>query len=141
MFFNKFNLEIFKSSKLFNPKKRREREKCFASVNVLKKNLKRRMFALGRTAGPMSWGELLSKDQLLRSQTKDSDDKLVDLDQDQQVMYLPSAERRSYFMGREVGSYRLPPSKRYPVAKRSPKTSQNKLTTDPKVNAINMPNN
>ncbi|XP_012230372.1 uncharacterized protein [Linepithema humile] len=87
------------------------------------------------TAGPMTWGELLSKDQLLRSQTKDSDDKLVDLDQDQQILYLPSAERRSghYSIGREVGTYRLPPSKRYPVAKRSPKTPQNKLKTDPKV--------
>lgn len=75
----------------------------------------------------MSWGEPLSKE--LRSQ-KDSDDELVDRDQDQQMyLYLPPERRND----RYVGSYRIPPAKRYPVAKRSPKSTQNKLKTDPKV--------
>ncbi|KYN41430.1 hypothetical protein ALC56_04163 [Trachymyrmex septentrionalis] len=92
------------------------------------------------TTGPMSWGELLSKGPLLRSQTKDSnDDEFVDRDQDQDILYLP-AERRNVngpplplHFGREFSNYRKL-TKRYPVAKRSPRPTQTRLkSTDPKV--------
>lgn len=92
---------------------------------------------LDRTTGPMSWGELLSKGPLLRSQSKDgNDDEFVDRDQDQDILYLP-AERRNvngrFPIGREFGSYRKL-TKRYPVAKRSPRPTQTRLkSTDPKV--------
>jgi len=87
----------------------------------------------------MSWGELLSKGPLLRSQTKDdNDDEFVDRDQDQDILYLP-AERRNVngspfpHFGHEFGNYRKL-TKRYPVAKRSPKPTQTRLkSTDPKV--------
>ncbi|XP_071650442.1 uncharacterized protein [Temnothorax longispinosus] len=90
------------------------------------------------TAGPMSWGELLSKDSL-RSEIKDGeikDEEFVDRDQDQGILYLP-AERRNvngrFPIGREFGSYRKL-TKRYPVAKRSPRPTQTRSkTTDPKV--------
>ncbi|XP_011877808.1 PREDICTED: stress response protein NST1 [Vollenhovia emeryi] len=88
------------------------------------------------TAGPMSWGELLSKGPL-RSEMKDgSDEEFVDRDQDQGILYLP-AERRNvngrFPIGREFGSYRKL-AKRYPIAKRSPRPTQTKLkATDPKV--------
>lgn len=90
---------------------------------------------LDRTAGPMSWGELLSKGPL-RSQMKNGE--FVNRDQDQEdILYLPVAERRNvngrFPIGREFGSYRKP-TKRYPVAKRSPRPTQSRLkTTDPKV--------
>ncbi|XP_036142894.1 uncharacterized protein LOC105829650 isoform X1 [Monomorium pharaonis] len=91
------------------------------------------------TAGPMSWGELLGKGPL-RSQTRDgsSDGEFVDRDEEQGgILYLPVAERRNvnarFPIGREFSSYRRL-TKRYPVAKRSPKPTQAKLkTTDPKV--------
>lgn len=87
----------------------------------------------------MSWGELLSKGQL-RNQMKDGDDEFVDRDRDQDqegILYLPMAERRNvngrFPIGREFGSYRKP-TKRYPIAKRSPRPTQSRLkTTDPKV--------
>lgn len=90
------------------------------------------------TAGPMSWGEQLSKDPFLRSQVKDgNDDEFVDREQDQNILYLPRAERRNvngrFPIGREFDSYRKL-TKRYPVAKRSPRPTQTRLkTTDPKV--------
>lgn len=90
------------------------------------------MFLLDRTAGPMSWGELLSKD----SSSRKNDDEFAD--QDQSILYLqPTLERRNvngrYPIGREFGNYRRL-MKRYPVAKRSPRPTQTKLkTTDPKV--------
>ncbi|XP_014471643.1 PREDICTED: uncharacterized protein LOC106742847 isoform X2 [Dinoponera quadriceps] len=90
------------------------------------------------TAGPMSWGELLSKGSSMRGQTRDgSDNEFMGRDQDQSILYLTPAERRNvngrYPIGREFGGYRKF-SKRYPVAKRSPRPTQTKLkTTDPKV--------
>lgn len=86
----------------------------------------------------MSWGELLSQD-VLRSEMKDGNDEFVDRDQDQGqgILYL-SAERRNvngrFPPGREfIGNYRKL-TKRYPVAKRSPRPTQTRLkTTDPKV--------
>ncbi|XP_029169110.1 uncharacterized protein LOC114939051 [Nylanderia fulva] len=84
------------------------------------------------TAGPMSWGDLLSKD----SSSRKNDDEFAD--QDQNILYLPpTLERRNvngrYPIGREFGNYRRL-TKRYPVAKRSPRPTQTKLkTTDPKV--------
>lgn len=91
------------------------------------------------TAGPMSWGELLSKGPLLRSQSKDGNDEFAgrELDlQDEGILYIP-LERRNvngrFPIGREFGSYRKL-TKRYPVAKRSPRPTQTRLkTTDPKV--------
>ncbi|XP_036142895.1 uncharacterized protein LOC105829650 isoform X2 [Monomorium pharaonis] len=96
------------------------------------------------TAGPMSWGELLGKGPL-RSQTRDgsSDGEFVDRDEEQGgILYLPVAERRNvnarFPIGREFSSYRRL-TKRYPVAKRSPKPTQAKLkTTDPKNMAENL---
>nr|QTE34469.1 pacifastin [Cataglyphis nodus] len=85
------------------------------------------------TAGPMSWGELLSKYSSLR---KNDDEEIAD--QNQNILYLPpTLERRNvngrYPIGREFGNYRRL-TKRYPVAKRSPRPTQTKLkTTDPKV--------
>lgn len=80
----------------------------------------------------MSWGELLGKDPLLRSEMKNNEF----VDQDQGILYLPT-ERRNvngrFPIGREFGSYRKL-TKRYPVAKRSPRPTQTRLkTTDPKV--------
>jgi len=86
----------------------------------------------------MSWGELLSKGPLPKSQTKDdNNDESMDRDQDQGILYLPMMERRNvngrFPIGREFGSYRKL-SKRYPIAKRSPRPTQTRLkTTDPKV--------
>ncbi|XP_032678309.1 uncharacterized protein LOC116847426 [Odontomachus brunneus] len=89
------------------------------------------------TAGPMSWGEMLNKGSS-KGQTRDGgDNEFVGHDQDQSILYLTPAERRNvngrYPIGREFGNYRKF-SKRYPVAKRSPRPTQTKLkTTDPKV--------
>lgn len=63
-------------------------------------------------------------------------DEFMERDQDQGILYIP-AERRNvngrFPIGREFGSYRKL-TKRYPVAKRSPRPTQTKLkTTDPKV--------
>ncbi|XP_029672667.1 uncharacterized protein LOC115241177 [Formica exsecta] len=85
------------------------------------------------TAGPMSWGDPLSKDSSLR---KNDDEEFAD--QNESILYLPpTLERRNvngrYPIGREFGNYRRL-TKRYPVAKRSPRPTQTKLkTTDPKV--------
>ncbi|EZA62754.1 hypothetical protein X777_07570 [Ooceraea biroi] len=86
------------------------------------------------TAGPMSWGELLSKSLPPRGQTKGGNEEFMHHDQ-QNLLYPSLAQRRNvngrYPIGRELGSYRGL-AKRYLVAKRSP--TQTKLkTTDPKV--------
>lgn len=85
----------------------------------------------------MSWGELLSKGSSMRGQTRDGgDNEFVGRDQDQRILLsLADTERSNvngrYPIGREFGGYRKF-SKRYPVAKRSPRPTQLK-TTDPKV--------
>lgn len=74
----------------------------------------------------------------MRGQMRDGGDSdFMGHDQDQSILYLTPAERRNvngrYPIGREFGGYRKF-SKRYPVAKRSPRPTQTKLkTTDPKV--------
>lgn len=89
----------------------------------------------------MSWGELLSKGTLPRDQEKDiNDNEFVDRDQDQNILYMSPADRRNvngrYPIGREYENYRKL-TKRYPIAKRSPKPDQTKLKTiDPKVTVI-----
>lgn len=66
-----------------------------------------------------------------------NDDEFVDREQDQSILYMPTAERRNvngrFPIGREFSSYRKM-AKRYPVAKRSPRPTQTRLkATDPKV--------
>lgn len=87
----------------------------------------------------MSWGEMFSKGPLPHGQMgKESGDnnEFVDRDQDQSILYLTPAQRRNvngrYPIGRDFGVYRRL-SKRYPIAKRSPRPTQTKLKTDPKV--------
>lgn len=87
---------------------------------------------------PMSWSELLNKETLARAQTRDANDNdFLDRDQDQNIMYMTPADRRTanghYPVSREFRNYR-DLVKRYPVAKRSPRpVAIKKQITDPKV--------
>ncbi|XP_011261077.1 uncharacterized protein LOC105254232 [Camponotus floridanus] len=129
-------VEEIQNGSPYDPLDERDAEKYLTALQMLYDR-----YGAGRgnkiyeTAGPMSWGELLSKDSSLR---KNDDEEFADQNQNQNILYLPpTLERRNvngrYPIGREFSNYRRL-TKRYPVAKRSPRPTQTKLkTTDPKV--------
>ncbi|XP_053999241.1 LOW QUALITY PROTEIN: uncharacterized protein LOC128887411 [Hylaeus anthracinus] len=93
---------------------------------------------LYESVGPMSWGELLNKESLVRGQGREPDEnEYADREQDPNLLYLSLAGRRNvngrYPIGHDLRTYQNM-AKHYPVAKRSAKSMPpNKQVTDPKV--------
>ncbi|KOC62281.1 hypothetical protein WH47_04039 [Habropoda laboriosa] len=89
-------------------------------------------------SGPMSWGELLNKESVVRGQDRETNENdFTNREQDSNLLYLSLGEQRNvnggYPMGRSMKIYRNM-AKRYPMAKRSPKPiPAKKQVTDPKV--------
>lgn len=91
-----------------------------------------------RNPDQMSWGTLLNKDSMVRRQGRESEEnEFSGREQDPNLLYLSMAERRNlnggYPAGRSLRNYKNM-TKRYLIAKRSPKPVSNKnQITDPKV--------